>query len=191
MEKANKEDFSKLRKQIDEAEQQREGLIRDSRDILTLSKQMIFQVHRKDMNAASESRKALESSYKAFVAKYDNQDSGSYRVAVQEYVEAAALYSFVKEGKLPTSDELHANVEGYLLGVCDLSGELVRLAVNSAIREEYSTVKKVREFLGSLYEQLLGLSLRRGDLRKKFDSVKWDLNRIDELVLNLKMRDSI
>ena len=49
----NKNYFKKLQKEYDNNDKKREELIRKSRDVIKLSKHLIYSVHRKDMKSAS------------------------------------------------------------------------------------------------------------------------------------------
>ena len=114
---------------------------------------------------------------------------GSFRVAMQEYVEALCYAEFVMHNTLLPYSSLKVDYEHYLLGLCDLTGELVRRAVNQGIEGNISDVKRIRKFVSSMYDELLQFDFYGGELRKKFDGIKWDLRRLDEMVFTLKTRD--
>ncbi|MBU0461597.1 MAG: hypothetical protein KJ574_03340 [Nanoarchaeota archaeon] len=97
----------------------------------------------------------------------------------------------MKNGKMPTSSSLKVNDEHYILGVCDLTGELVRKAINSVINDDYKTAKDIHAFVSELYEELSKFSFFSGELRKKYDSIKYDLKRLDDLLLSLKLKGKI
>ena len=61
---------------------------------------------------------------------------GSYSDACQEYAEAIFYYDYVKDEKIPTPKELKINHEDYLMGLCDLTGELTRRAVRLATKKK-------------------------------------------------------
>ena len=76
------------------------------------------------------------------------------------------------------------------MGLCDLCGELTRKAVNSVIAENYSLVLEIKDFITQLHEDLELFSLS-GELRKKFDSIKYHLSKLEDIVLRLKLSDKI
>src|SRR3989344_8152453 len=133
MEILTKSDFASMRKEILDYDEQRELLIKKSRDVLKLSKQIIYAIHRDEIKEAEklivEIRK--EKSVLDKFAKHSNlmESEGSYKVALQEYAEALLYHSVVKNGKLATRKELQLETVYYILGLCDLTGELVRKAV--------------------------------------------------------------
>ena len=71
------------------------------------------------------------------------------------------------------------------MGLCDLTGELTRKAVNSAINGDYKGVKKIKELVENIYGQFIQLDIRDNELRRKFDSIKWDLKKLEDLVCEL------
>ena len=52
--------FAKLRKDIQDYDSEREKLIKQSRDVLKLSKQIIYAVHRDDITEAAKLIKEIE-----------------------------------------------------------------------------------------------------------------------------------
>jgi translin len=183
--------FETLRKEIEDYDSKREKLIRDSRDLVSLSKKIIYSVHRGEYKKAETEVKNIKkilSKVSKEVEKTSNLDIGAYKVGVQEYVEAVCYLEFMKKDKLSTHKDLGVSVDNYLLGVCDLVGELGRNSRDSGIKEDYDTVKRIREFVNDLYSELMQFNFRNGELRKKVDGIRHELQKIDNLVFSLKMK---
>jgi len=186
-----KKDFENMRKELDDLDNQREVLIKKSRDIVKLSKKVIYSVHRNEIKQAGDFVKQIKSS----VAELDKTAkktpmlyySGPFKIAIQEFVEAACYYEFVKNKKVPSAKELKADTEYYLLGLCDLTGELVRKAINSAINNDYDKALFIKKFVNDIYNELMLFEFRN-ELRKKFDSIKYDLKKLDDLALGIKLK---
>ena len=190
----DKKDLENIKKEIEKYNLQRDFLIKTSREVIKLSKKVIFSVHRDDMKSAEKSTKDMAVLLKKLNSATNHPkllSSGSYKVAVQEYVEALCFYELTKNNKIPTNSKLKLDPEFYLMGLIDLTGELVRKAINSAIKGEYGTSVKLKELVSDLYDELMLFDFTGGELRKKFDSVKYDLKKLDDLVLNLKLTDKI
>lgn len=184
--------FKELKKEMEDFDEKRERVIKEGRDVVKLSKEIIYSVHRKDMKGAEKGiekiRKVL-SGLRREVKKNPKLDIGSYRVAVQEYVEALCYYEFIKNKKLPTHKELDVDdIEYYLLGVCDLTGELVRRAINSAIRGDTEPTFEIKDFVEAIYNELMLFDFRGGELRKKFDSIKYDLKKLEQLAFDITIK---
>ena len=182
----NKNDFSKIRKDLENFEEKREQVIQLSREIITLSKQIIYSIHRNEINSAPP----LITKIKVKVKKLPeaHHDTDIHKVALQEYVEALAYYHFVKDKKLVTQKELKVDTECYLLGLCDLTGELVRRATNQVIQGNFKKAQEVHNFVEQLYGEFINFNFRNSDLRKKTDMIRWNLKRLEEIMVDVKLR---
>jgi len=160
----NKNELEKLRKEVQDYDSEREILIKKSRDVLKLSKQIIYAVHRDELKNAAELIKLIELEKKKLEesAGYDQEMSteGSYRVAIQEYVEALLYYHFVKEKVLKSKESLKVKADHYLLGLCDLTGELVRKAVFLAGKGQVTEVNQIKDLVDEIYGELLKFDFR-------------------------------
>jgi len=83
---------------------------------------------------------------------------------------------------------LRLDIEEYLLGLCQMCNELSRLAVNSVTNEDYQRPVRIKNFLNSLYTGFRMLNLKNDNLRKRFDSIKYDLKKVEEVVYDLSIR---
>ncbi len=184
-------DFNKLKKDFESFEEQREELIRTSRDIIRLSKKTIYSVHRADMKEADKSLKELKQKI-GELEKFKEPKlvaSASYKIALQEYIEALCYLEYVKNGKIVPYNELGVDHENYLLGICDLTGELVRKALSAGIDGKFSEVKDIRNFVNEIYDELINFDFRNSELRRKVDSIRWDLKKLDEMVLQMTLKE--
>ena len=179
--------FKKLQSEIQQYDVEREKLIKKSRDVLKLSKQAIYAVHRGD-NADSlvqqmqTEMKALET-----IAKHSPMmlSEGSYKIAAQEFVEALLYHSFVKT---ETLTDIKVPAEYFVLGLADLPGELVRKAVFLAGKGEIEKVIQIKDAIDLIYGELLKFDFRDNEIRRKVDAVKYDLRKMEDLVLDLKLK---
>lgn len=191
----DKKDFGKIREELETYELRREGLIRQSRDMVKLSKLAIYSLHRRDMNSAEKSVADMESRKKSLdlIARKNRrlQHMESYTTAVQEYVEAKTYLEFVKKKRIPSRRELNVDLEPYLGGLCDLSGELVRKALNDMINHDFKEPLETKKLLEELYGEFLKFNLGGGELRKKSDSLRWNLNKLEDLIFEAKMKGKI
>jgi len=173
----DKQDISLLKKEMAESDKTREEVIISSRNILKLSKSAIYALHKgKDSDLDK---------IKALIQGLDG-DIGAFSAAKQEYIEALAFKGFL-DGKIPPRSSLGFDIspKDYLLGLCDLTGELARRAVLVAIEKDIDEVKRIRDTISELMELFLDLDLRNGELRKKSDAIKWNLKKVEEILYDL------
>ncbi|KAE9451134.1 hypothetical protein C3L33_16967, partial [Rhododendron williamsianum] len=116
---------------------------------------------------------------------------------VQEYVEAATLCKFCKTGTLlnldeinsalsplsdPSVDPLRINVLDYLLGLADLTGELMRLAIGRISDGELEFAEKICRFVREIYRELTLLAPSMDDSREmktKMDTMLQSVVKIE------------
>ena len=181
--------FKLLQKEVKEYDSLREEVIKKSRDVLKLSKLIIYAVHRDELDKAAKLVKEIEQELKkldTIAAKKDKlKFEGSYKVAVQEYVEALLYYYFVKEG---TIKDLKVDPAYFVAGLGDLPGELNRRAVFLAGKGKVDEVIAIRNVVDEIYGELLEFDLRDNELRKKVDAVKYELRKLEDLVLDLNLK---
>ncbi len=187
----NKEDFKKIRLKLDRYDSMREKLIKKSRDVLKISKRVIYSVHRGDVSEADELVKEAKEG-KSELDKIASVDGrlfyeGGYSSAMQEYAEALCYYGFIKNKKIPTCDSLKISSEDYLMGVCDLTGELGRKAVMIAHKDPKMVVK-IKKLVEDIFGEFLKFNLRNSELRKKSDSIKWNLKKLEEVMYDVKKK---
>ena len=188
----DKKYFKKLENEFDELESKREKLIKNTRDVIKRSKAIIYSVHRNEMKNAEKELKTIKSEVKELqkvVSKYPKLDIGAYKVALQEYVEAICYYSIATGKPLPTHDELDIDFENFLLGCCDLSGELVRRGINEGINLNTEEVKRIKKVVDDLYDVLQQFNFRNSDLRRKFDGIKYDVKKVDQVLFDLTLKN--
>lgn len=184
----NKIEFKRMNQELKQNDLIREYTIAKSREVLKLSKQVIYALHRNDLEEATKKFALLKnekSKLDSLMKKRFDKNLGS--AAYQEFVEAATYLDFIQGNKIQIADSLKVPTEEYLLGVCDLTGELVRLAVACSIRKDHDMVIKIKEFISDLYKEFLEFDLRNSELRKKSDSIRWNLNKIEDLILGIKL----
>lgn len=76
--------------------------------------------------------------------------------AVEGYAEAVAFRTYLREGRLVRQEEVGvAEVEEYLGGVLDFTGELGRLAIAQATRRDEQAVQQARDLVEAIMGQFL------------------------------------
>ncbi len=188
----DKKDFAGMRKELDEFDAKREAVIKKSRDILKSSKHAIYCIHRNDMAKAGQlldSAKKDIAALKASISRVHEIESiGAFSDAMQEYVEAVCFHGYVKAGKIPGRKASGASTEDYLMGICDFTGELARMSVAAATKKDIKSVKRIKGMVDEIYGELMQFNFRNGELRKKYDSVKWNLKKIEDVFYDLSIR---
>ena len=171
----NAEEFSAIIKSMQEEDEQREQLIKRSRDVLKCSKQAIYALQRSDAVKADELIAAGRRGAKELIAAtaaLPHLRFGALSSALEEWAEAAIFAVFLKEQRIPTMAELEiVNRDEYLGGVMDFCGEVNRFAVLAATRRDAAAVGAAREAVDALLAQLMLFEFRNGNLRRKYGAL--------------------
>ncbi|KAL0463702.1 UNVERIFIED_CONTAM: Translin-associated protein X [Sesamum latifolium] len=198
----------------------REREVKASRDVTMNSKKVIFQVHRISKNNKEE---VLEKAEKDLAAVVDQHISRlvkelqgtdfwklrrAYSPGVQEYVEAATLCNFCKTGALLNLDQINAslrplsdpsveplqiNVLDYLLGLADLTGELMRLAIGRISDGELEFAQKICSFVREIHRELMLIAPKMddaSDMKTKMDVMLQSVMKIENACFSVHVRGS-
>ncbi|KAJ8704566.1 hypothetical protein PYW07_011754 [Mythimna separata] len=126
-----------------------------------------------------------------------------WRNMTQRYCFLIALTVWLETGILATHETIaqvlgicplerkagfHLDIEDYLNGLLQLCSELARLAVNSVTRGDYEKPMQISKFVMELNAGFRLLNLKNDHLRKRFDVLKYDVKKIEEVVYDLSIR---
>jgi len=186
----NKKFFSELRENYLKKNKQRGKIIGLSNIVLHDSKRAIFALHRDDTAKASELLAGVEKALMDLDKDLGHErlsNEGSYKAALEEYVEAKTLYQVMSGKKVDKIEKLQIDTESFLGGVCDLTGELVRRAVNKASEGDFKAVKKLKDAVNEIMAELVEFDMT-GYLRTKYDQAKTNLKKIEHISYEIKLR---
>ncbi|XP_020547247.1 translin-associated protein X isoform X1 [Sesamum indicum] len=200
--------------------EKRERVVKASRDVTMNSKKVIFQVHRISKNNKEEVLEKAEKDLAAVVDQYisrlvkELQGTDfwklrrAYSPGVQEYVEAATLCNFCKTGALLNLDQINAslrplsdpsveplqiNVLDYLLGLADLTGELMRLAIGRISDGELEFAQKICSFVREIHRELMLIAPKMddaSDMKTKMDVMLQSVMKIENACFSVHVRGS-
>ncbi|RXM98611.1 Translin [Acipenser ruthenus] len=125
-----------------------------------------------------------------------------WRFVLQRLAFLAAFVVYLESETLVTREEVtqilgievnrekgfHLDIEDYLSGVLTMASELSRLAVNSVTAGDYSRPLRISNFINELDSGFRLLNLKNDPLRKRYDGLKYDVKKIEEVVYDLSIR---
>jgi translin len=159
-------------KKLDAVSARREKLIKESRDIISLSSKAIVCVHTLDTDSA---RKLCTQARKQLVAlrKVAGADLTKYiLVPEQEYVECSTILSVTEKKLIPSMQDLGVSTESYVLGLLDTVGELKRSVYDKIRQDNLNEAESLFETMEELYVSISPFAVYdniiRG-LRRKLD----------------------
>ena len=85
-------------------------------------------------------------------------------------------------------NQITLDIETYLQGICLIPKELSRLCMNCVRNGQYNTVSDISTFVNDLYAGFCLLNLRNDALRRRFDGIKYEVNKIDQILYDISVR---
>ncbi|RKO89824.1 Translin [Blyttiomyces helicus] len=125
--------------------------------------------------------------------------SNMFVFTLQQAVQLATFVIYLQTERLITVEELqamlggdvpefHIGVDDMLHGMVPLTGELARFAMNRVTYGDYTRPLRISKFVADLHAGFQLLNLRNDSLRKRFDGMKYDCKRIEEIVYDISLR---
>lgn len=186
----NKTFVNQLKKDYKTKDGERRQIISISNNILFHSKKAIFALHRQDLKVAEEKLQEMEKELIGLEKKFTIkriEEEGAYRAAIEEYTEAKLLSFVIKGEKIDKIKSLKLSTDAYLGGICDLLGELVRLATNEAAGGNFERVSEIKELSENIMDQLIDFDMT-GYLRTKYDQARGHLRKLEQMAYEIKLR---
>lgn len=169
---------NKIEKNIDDKELIREKSLRYSRDIIINCRKAIQCVHQglndkadENIKKASDKLAELYDTTKPFPEIFH---AGFVENAAQELVEASCFYNIMLGKDLPDPDELQTTYSSYLMGLCDLVGELRRTVLDSIRSGKQRNADEYLTMMEEIYDVIIRFDYPSGlvPIKKKQDMVR-------------------
>lgn len=173
---STKRSLQKISKTLEKSLNEREDLIKNTRQIITLCSESIIDCHKNDTKSAakkiSQAKKLLEQYRK-------NIDKSLYKYLIpseQEFVEASSFLALIQGKNIPSPESLGVKDESFVLGLLDCIGEMRRDVYDKIRIGKSDDAREMFEKMDELYLMLYPFAY--------FDKVvkearrKLDVNRI-------------
>ncbi len=187
----NKKYFQKVRQELLSYAEKRREVIKASSDAQHQAKRAIFALQRDDHAEAELCLKTasdlLVGLNKRFQKNPELFDEGSYRASLEEYVEAWLLHEYLADHELGPVAGLTVDPDLYVSGLADLPGELLRYAIKAATERNFIMVKKCYQVGEMIVSEMVDMDLT-GYNRQKFDQAKQALNKLQQVVYEVSLR---
>lgn len=179
--------FGTFRDELDEHHDRRERIIKTSRDITALSKKIIFSLQRTRTiksslppTIAKETTTRFDQIHSLFTSLAPDLTAvNTWRYqrnispGIQEFIEALSFHHYILTQELITKEEVQAKLprevlvteEDYLMGLFDLTGEIMRFAVTGLSSGAATSAKSQEKQEGNKGEVGEGDGGAEGELR--------------------------
>ena len=151
---STKRSLDKISKALEKSLDERENLIKNTRQIITLCSESIIDCHKNDTKSAA---KKILGAGKLLEQYRKNIDKSLYKYLIpseQEFVEASSFLALVQGKDIPSPETLKVKDESYVLGLLDCIGEMRRDVYDKIRVGKSEDARKMFEKMDDLYLQL-------------------------------------
>jgi translin len=170
--------IEKIDHHIGEKEKIREDTLKTSRDIIICCRKGIQQLHRGQMDEAegfiNQASVKLVQLYECTKEYPEIFHAGFVENAAQELVEIHCLYNIMKGQDLPDPDSLQTTYSAYLLGLCDVVGELRRGALDFMLDGNPAKANEYLQHMDRIYDAIMSFDYPSAliPIKKKQDMIR-------------------
>ncbi len=171
-----KPSLNRIAKSLEDIQESREFLLKNTREIIILCSRSIIAVHSGDLKTGKSNLKQAGKLLKKYKKKATGGLERYMITPEQEFVEAACLIAIIEKREIPSDTELSVMSESYVLGLLDCVGELKRMVFDKIRIGKVGEATRIFEVMENLYLHLYTFSLY--DKVVKEVRRKIDVNRI-------------
>lgn len=210
---STRDELEALRLRVERRDGLREDLIKKCRDGQKAAKQAIYALHRGDVARASElltaCRECIVRQLVPIVEEEPPLRHSSYGDVVEEYAEAELFAAWLlgREGEreegaaapeeagggargtllLPGEFSVPLEPGEYLGGLCDLTGEIGRYAVQRGTARDFDGVRKCLEANVAILNAVQSLEASPKRIEKKMDMLRTSVSKIERMIYEMSL----
>ncbi len=175
-----KSSLDKISKSLSEVQDNREFLLKNTREIIILCSRSIISLHNGELKKAKQNLKDADLLLKKY-RKKAKLDLQRYLVtSEQEFVEAACLLAIVEKKEIPSDKQLKVSEEGYVLGLLDCIGEMKRMIFDKIRIGDINNALRIFEIMENLYLHLYPFSMYDKVVREARRKIDVDRILVDD-----------
>jgi len=187
----DKKYFNEVREDLLKYTGKRREVIKMAGDAQVFAKKAIFAMQRDDIKGGEECLGKAEELLLQINKIYKIDDrilgEGSYRAALEEFVESSCFKNFIKGEEVGKIKNLDVSPELFVSGLADVPGELLRYAIFSATDRKFDKVNACYETAEAIIEEMVDMDLT-GYNRQKFDQAKQALQKLEQVRYEISLR---
>ena len=170
--------IEKIDKFIDKKDKIREEALRVSRDIIIHCRKAIQCLHRDARDEAKvfigQASGLLSHLYELTKEYPDLYHAGFVENAAQELVEAQCLSNIIAKEDLPDPDMMQTTYSSYLMGLCDVVGELRRGSLDFILAGNPTKANEYLTYMDTIYDAIMRMDYPSAllPIKRKQDMVR-------------------
>lgn len=203
---ADQEELEAIRVRMEHRDELREKLIKKSRDGQKAAKQAIYALHRGDTQRAQrllqECEACIQNDLLPIVKEEPSLRSGSCANVLEEYAEAKLFYVWLLGTDTtptekcscillkPTEFHIPLEPEEYLGGLCDLTGEIGRYAVQRGTARDFDGVRQCLEATSTILLAIETMERFPNAIGKKMEQLRRSLEKLERMTYELSLSEA-
>ncbi|TXT64391.1 MAG: Translin family protein [Promethearchaeota archaeon] len=172
------DNFEKVTDELDTLDENREEVLKISRNIIRECSNAIKSIHRSNFDEYTKKIERIEQDLDDMRNVINESPGYLYKylkTPEQEYVEAIVLNALINDKNIPDHTKLNVDALHYSLGLADVVGELRRHVLDNIRNSNVDEINKILEKMDEIYSYLFSLDYPSGltkDLRHKTDTAR-------------------
>jgi predicted translin family RNA/ssDNA-binding protein len=194
-----------IKERMDHRDELREKLIKKCRDGQKAAKQAIFALHRGDRERAESLLGECEGCIRALIPTIEEEPplrSGSFANMLEEYVEAKLFLIWLEPpspehegaaGKILSPVDFQVTTllpDEYLGGLCDLTGEIGRYAVQRGTQRDVDGVRLCLHSNQRILSAIQSLTVFPAGIGKKMDQLRRSVEKLERILYELSLSEA-
>ncbi|MFH1100493.1 MAG: RNA-binding protein [Methanobacteriota archaeon] len=170
--------IEKIDHHINEKDKARDEALKHSRDVIIACRKAIQHLHQDHLTEAesfiTQASTKIAQLYELTKDHPDIVHAGFVENAAQEFVEVQCLYNIMQGKELPDPDTLQTTYSSYLMGLCDVVGELRRGALDFMLEGDTTRANEYLQHMDRIYDAVMSFSYPSAlvPIKKKQDMVR-------------------
>lgn len=196
-------ELAALKKRMEHRDELREKLIKQCRDGQKAAKQAIYALHRGDKEKAKAVMDQCEACIKELIPTIQEEPPlrlGSFANVVEEYVEAKLFAAWLEpnadmtaSGKILVPADftvLALQPDEYLGGLCDLTGEIGRYAVQRGTKRDVDGVRLCLHSNQRILAEIQSMPVFPSGIGKKMDQLRRSVEKLERILYELSLSEA-
>lgn len=199
------EELDALRQRMVHRDDLREKLIKECRDGQKAAKQSIFALHRGDKEKSKElltkCERCIQENLLPIIGEEPQLRGGSFSNVLEEYVEGKLFYTWLfgkaDDGESPTGELLQPEefiIElkpgEYLGGLCDLTGEVGRYAVQKGTIRDTDGVRLAMHTNSCILDAIQSMERIPSGVNKKMDQLRRSVEKLERMLYEMSLSEA-
>lgn len=192
LEKSTAKETAAMLEELVNSDETRDHVFRQTRAILNNASSLLFLVRTGKISSVDSLIVTTKDLIKKLLDTVGNdcnhREGGRLSLAIEKFTETVLLLHFFSRGKLASHEAVQpCNDDEYLGSVLGFAQELGRYVIGRACDFDAQSISLCRSLINQINAKMLEFDFRNGNLRRKYDGLKYVLKNIEDVTYELSL----